>query len=278
MLITADPDVAAYAVDCGIQRIFVDLEIDGKHERQPGKNTVISGHDVAQIPAVRKAIPEAEILVRLNPVGPKTRAEVKRAVEAGADLLMVPMFYSEEEVEEVCDAAGPSAKVVPLVETPASMARISQVATIPGVGELYIGLNDLHLAMKLDFMFELLAGGLVDHMVAQIKPTGLPFGFGGLARLDSGTVPGEAILAEHARLGSTRAILSRAFHGGCVNLADFKNNLDLAAEVSRIQVLEGEFSRRTPAQIERDAAATRTLIFKAAQEARAKKRERETAV
>ena len=40
---------------------------------------------------------------------------------------------------------------------------------------------------------------------------GLPYGFGGIARLGYGMLPAEKVIVEHYRLGSTRAIVSRSF-------------------------------------------------------------------
>ncbi|MBO4461519.1 MAG: aldolase, partial [Lachnospiraceae bacterium] len=61
------------------------------------------------------------------------------------------------------------------------------------------------------FMFELLANGTVEKICKEISEAGIPYGFGGIARLGYGDVPAELVISEHYRLGSTRAILSRAF-------------------------------------------------------------------
>ena len=45
----------------------------------------------------------------------------------------------------------------------------------------------------------------------KFKAAGVPYGFGGIARLGDGVLPAEKIIMEHYRLGSTRAILSRSF-------------------------------------------------------------------
>ena len=42
MMITNSPGVAQFAVQTGVQRIFVDLEINGKEARQGHLNTVIA--------------------------------------------------------------------------------------------------------------------------------------------------------------------------------------------------------------------------------------------
>ena len=45
--------------------------------------------------------------------------------------------------------------------------------------------------MGLKFMFEPLANGLIDEVAHIITSAGLPFGFGGIARVGEGIIPGE---------------------------------------------------------------------------------------
>ena len=45
----------------------------------------------------------------------------------------------------------------------------------------------------------------------KISKKNISYGFGGVARVGTGTLPAECILGEHYRLGSERVILSRAF-------------------------------------------------------------------
>ena len=54
----------------------------------------------------------------------------------------------------------------------------------------------------------------VGRVAAMARARGLRFGFGGIARLDDGLLPGRDVLAEHLRLGSGSVILSRTFHNG----------------------------------------------------------------
>lgn len=71
MYITNDPAVARIAVDAGVDRIFIDMEVLGKAERQGGMDTVQSHHVPADIAAVRSAIGDrAEIMARVNPLNP----------------------------------------------------------------------------------------------------------------------------------------------------------------------------------------------------------------
>ena len=105
-----------------------------------------------------------------------------------------------DEVRQFARLVNGRAGVIPLVETYKATQAIDKIVGIPGVSEVYIGLNDLHLDMKLNFMFEPLADGLIDELAGVIKSAGMPFGFGGIARVGEGVIPGELVLAEHLRL------------------------------------------------------------------------------
>ena len=60
-------------------------------------------------------------------------------------------------------------------------------------------------------MFELVADGTVDRLARQVLASGKKFGFGGIAGVGKGMIPAEMVIREHYRIGSTCAILSRAF-------------------------------------------------------------------
>lgn len=234
MLITNDCDLAGYAVKSGVSRIFVDLEVNGKFERQGHLDTLISKHSMSDVEKIRKAVPNTELLVRLNPYYDGSHQEIEQAISAGADLLMLPMFTTVEEIKEFSQSINGRAKFVPLVETAAAAECLSKVVMVKGVSEVYIGLNDLHRDLGLNFMFEPLANGLLDSLVETIKQSGLPFGFGGVARIGEGNLPAELILAEHVRLGSSCVILSRTFHRKSDSLTDIQSFMCLEEEVNKL--------------------------------------------
>ena len=89
--------------------------------------------------------------------------------------------------------------------------NIDEILEVGGIDEIHIGLNDLHLGYGMTFMFELVADGTVEKLCNKIKKKNISYGFGGVARVGTGTLPAECILGEHYRLGSERVILSRAF-------------------------------------------------------------------
>jgi len=97
------------------------------------------------------------------------------------------------------------------VETPEAVRNIDSILGESGIDYIHIGLNDLHLGYRMKFMFEPLVDGTVEMLCKKIKQKSIPYGFGGIARLGTGLLPAENILAEHYRLGSSMVILSEAF-------------------------------------------------------------------
>jgi hypothetical protein len=244
-------------------RLFVDLERLGKAERQAGRNTFISAHQLQDVARIKGALAHTPLMVRVNPMNPGTRDEVEAVLAAGADLLMLPMFTRAGELREFCTFVGGRAPVVPLLETGAALACLDEWIATPGLCEVYVGLNDLHLSLGHRFMFEPLALGMVDRVAAAAKANGLRFGFGGIARLDEGLLPGRDVLAEHLRLGSGSVILSRTFHRS-------EDGGSFEEEVHKLREAERELARRTPAQVDSDARRIAETIRKIASSAGAR--------
>ena len=97
------------------------------------------------------------------------------------------------------------------METAEAAILLDETLKVPGIDMIHLGLNDLHLELGMKFMFQLLSDGVVEQLGNKIKAAGIPFGFGGIARLDSGMLPGADVLKEHVRLGSSMVIVSRSF-------------------------------------------------------------------
>ena len=211
MYITNKPAVARIAQDAGVDRIFIDLERIGKAERQGGMDTVQSLHSIDDIKNLKPLLNRSSLLVRSNPIYENSREEINAIIESGADIVMLPFFKTVNEAAKFIDIVNGRAKVNLLVETPGAVEKIDAILELDGIDEIHIGLNDLHLAYGMKFMFELLSNGLVESLGKKILAKGIKFGFGGIARLGYGELPAERIITEHYRLGSTCAILSRSF-------------------------------------------------------------------
>jgi HpcH/HpaI aldolase/citrate lyase family len=243
--ITNDPALARRCDALPGMRLWVDLERLGKAERQAGRNTFISTHQIGDVGRIKAVLKHCRLMVRVNPLNDATKSEVDAVLGQGADLLMLPMFNTAAELHAFAGMVAGRAPIVPLLETAAALETLDQWIDTPGLCEVYVGLNDLHLSLGCRFMFEPLARGMVDRVALAAKQRGLRLGFGGIAQLDGGLLPGRDVLAEHLRLGSGAVILSRTFHGEAAG-SPFEE------QVAALRAAEQALSSRTAAQVETD--------------------------
>lgn len=217
MYITNKPAVAKIAEEVGIDWIFIDMEFIGKDSRQGGLDTVQNHHTVEDVKIIRKAVTKSRVLVRVNPIHealsdyPSSKEEIDAVIEAGADIVMLPFYKTVKEVRQFIQYVGGRAKTCLLLETAEAAILLDETLKVPGIDMIHLGLNDLHLELGMKFMFQLLSDGVVEQLGNKIKAAGIPFGFGGIARLDSGMLPGADVLKEHVRLDSSMVIVSRSF-------------------------------------------------------------------
>lgn len=252
MYITNKPWVAKIAEEAGVDWIFIDMEWIGKDVRQGGLDTVQNHHTFEDVSTIKNAVSKAKVLTRINPIHngvegyPDSREEIDRTIEAGADIVMLPFFKTVAEVEQFIGYVDGRAKTCLLVETPEAALLIDEILELKGIDMIHLGLNDLHLALGMKFMFELLADGTVDRLSSKIKAKGIPFGFGGIATLTGGAVPGSMILKEHVRLGSSMVIVSRSFCNTdlITDPAEVKKNFEDGISAIRKQEQEAEVALR----------------------------------
>lgn len=251
MILEADPESAKAAQEAGIDRIFYDLEYIGKEARQRGRNTVKSLNSIDGIPAVREVLTTSELLVRTNPIHAYSQEEIDKAARYGADIMMLPMAMDSHDVEQFVEMVDGRARVCIMIETAAALARIDKILSVKGVDEIFIGLNDLHISMGLTFMFELLSDGLVEYIADKCHEAGMPFGFGGIARIGEGDLPSDNILGEHVRFGSQSVILSRTFKG-IPGVDAHARPVDLKVEVGKVREREAAISEWSHVQFEQN--------------------------
>ena len=217
MYVTKRPEIAQIAEAAGIDWIFVDMEFIGKDVRQGGLDTVQNHHTIEDVANIKKSVNKAKVLVRVNPIHDaregyfSSEDEIEATIKAGADIIMLPFFKTVEEVSKFLEYVNGRVKTCLLVETPEAALLLDKILELKGIDMIHLGLNDLHLALGMKFMFEPLADGTVDRLSAKIKAKGIPFGFGGIAKLNGGILPGSFVLKEHYRLGSSMVIVSRSF-------------------------------------------------------------------
>lgn len=270
MYITNKPAVAEIAEQAGVDWIFLDMEFIGKNDRQGGLDTVQNHHTVKDVANIKTAVKKAKVLVRVNPIHealpdyPSSKDEIDATIKAGADIVMLPFFKTVGEVKQFISHVDGRAKTLLLMETVEAANLVDEILEVPGIDMIHLGLNDMHLGLGMKFMFELLANGTVEKLGDKIKAKGIPFGFGGIATLDGGALPGSMVLKEHVRLGSSMVIVSRSFCNTDIvtDLNEVKRIFDTG--ISGLRVLEKEALQAGAAYLEENRKAVVSAVNKIA--------------
>ena len=210
--ITNDPKQAQNLSKCGIQQIMVDTEIMGKVERQGHKDTIISDHSLNDIIVLKNLSLEAEIICRINPFHNRTFYEIDTAIRNGADVIMIPMITSMEDYQSMVSMINNRAKVLPLIETPYSFFKLSEILDYSKLTQIHFGLNDLCISLGMKNLFEVLLSQTFQDTVSNLKTSGLTKGIGGIGDPQiSQRVSPLALLNRYMKCGSNSVILSRSF-------------------------------------------------------------------
>jgi hypothetical protein len=212
-LITDDAELAGAADRSGVDRIGVDFEVLGKAERQKGRGTRLSGHNLDDLARISKVVARAGLFVRLNPINANTATEIDTAIGFDAKILMLPFFHTAEEICAFVAAVRGRAQTAILLETASAVVRIRAILAIAGVDEVMIGLNDLRLQFGAANHFEVLGSPLVDFLSAEVRRSGRPVAIGGIGRVDDHRlpVPSDLVYAQYPRLSATGAWIARSF-------------------------------------------------------------------
>jgi hypothetical protein len=122
-----------------------------------------------------------------------------------------------------------------------------------GLSHVYVGLQDLTIALGRQNVLVPLADGTVDGIRRTFVD---PFGFGGLTLPDRGDpIPSRLIIGEMVRLRSTFTVLRRSF------LRDVGSD-GITDGVHAVRMAYEQALRRDPAAAERDHREFRELVFR----------------
>lgn len=260
LMIVNDAKIAKFVAKNGVDRLFVDLEYMGKDVRQKGLDSWKSRQTLDDVTRLRDVVPDAHLLVRVNPPHEGSAVEVSAVIARGADSVMLPMFQGVDDLSRFMDQLGGRAEAVPLVETKAALAALPDIALQIPLTQLHIGLNDLHLDLGMTFMFQPIADGTLEDGCAALRAAGVAFGIGGLARAREGIVSPEYLLGEHVRLGSSAAILSRTFHRGAETLEALQAEMNFAEEVAALRAIYADFKIADATRLAENRVLTRDKI------------------
>lgn len=207
-LFTTDPELAREAQQAGVDSVIVDWERMGKAERQDGFETEINSDTPEDAAALAETL-DIPVTVRVNQLHPGTPAEVEQALACGAEILMLPMARTPEEVQRFVDLVGKRAKTLVQIET---QSLAGQCEKISGVGWDYahIGLNDLMVTGDYDWLWKPLADGTIERICRRLS--GRQVGFASATVVGGGApISFIKLMQEMARLQATVTILRRTF-------------------------------------------------------------------
>ena len=103
LTITNSPALAAACDALPGMRLFVDLERNGKAERQAGRDTFISSHQLSDVGRVKAQLQHTRLMVRVNPYDPAQaaaadglcmRGALDRALDPGTGGVARPEHFS----------------------------------------------------------------------------------------------------------------------------------------------------------------------------------------
>lgn len=232
VLFSTSSEMVREADKGGVDSFIVDWEFRGKESRQMGYDTQVNREDVGDLRRLRR-ITDKRVLCRINGFGPGTPNEISKAVNTGADEILLPMVRSTDEVEQALDLINGSCDLGILIETPEAVHLSPNLAKLP-LSRAYVGLNDLAIGRASKTSFDAVSDGTVEEIRRNFS---IPFGFGGLTLPDMGTpLPCRLLISEMARLRSSFGFLRRSFQRDVVGR-------DIATEVRGMKdALQNAFS------------------------------------
>lgn len=252
-LFTTDPETALEAKSAGINRVVVDWETAGKASRQSGYSTEINNDcpDHVREIAGRLSIP---VLVRIDHVDQsQVDRDIEVAIDCGAESIMFPMARTLSQVERFVDQIAGRARSVVQIETQDLVERIDDLSQI-GWDSVYIGLNDLMISRKANWLWTPVLDGTVDRIFESL--TGRQVGFGGVTVIGGGSpIPFPLLFAEMARLGCSMSFLRRSFNKEIVGR-------DMVKEITAIRALWDALVNRDEEAVARDRESLTELLHR----------------
>ena len=224
--ITNNPEEARVLSECGVQQIMIDTEVLGKRERQGHKDTIISDHVLSDIHRLKSLDLKSEVICRINPYHKGISEEIEIAISYGADAIMVPMITCIDEYKIIVDSINSRVKVLPLIETPYSFFKLSQICEYTPLSQIHFGLNDLCISLQMNNLFEILLSSSFQDTVEKLNHT--LKGIGGIGDPQNSQKVDPILLLNHyLKLGANSVILSRNFFENSFNKSYIMKSLTM---------------------------------------------------
>ena len=231
ILISDEKNVVFAAIANNIENIMIDLEREGKQERQGHIDAHFTTHNLKSVKNVRSWLDstdnQTKLLVRCNPISQNSTEEIESVIDLGAEIIMLPMFRTIEDVKCFKDIVNGRVPVVLLAETRDSILNFEEISQLLSPDDrVHFGLNDLSLEFGFNFLFDVLKSKVLDGVTHFCVQNNIEFGIGGVGSPNSQSIVSpNYILGQHIKLGSSWVILSRAFRNNCVIDGEFNEEL-----------------------------------------------------
>ena len=194
-------------LEAGIDGIVVDLENSEKRYRQSLYNTQINKHDFNTLKEARLLF-KGDLICRVNGGDKISGDEIQKAIDYGANYIMLPMIKVASEVERVLKIINGRAKCIPMIELHEAVINRSSIGALP-VEKIYVGLNDLAISRNSRNIFTPMIDGTMDEIRAS---TSINLGVAGLTHPQLGQpIPSGFLLNEMKRLNCGFTFLRRSF-------------------------------------------------------------------
>ncbi|HWQ46358.1 MAG TPA: aldolase/citrate lyase family protein, partial [Longilinea sp.] len=206
-LFATHPEVIQAATDAGMDGFVVDWETKGKEQRQRGFDTQINRQTLDDLRTVRKNT-AARLICRINSLHDDSREEVERALDGGADEILLPMVRQPQQVDRVLTFIAGRKDMSILIETQDGVECAAELNNFP-LKHIYVGLNDMAIDRGLKNIFISVTDGTIERIRKNVTR---PFGFAGLTLPDRGfPIPCRLLFNEMALLNCSFTFLRRSF-------------------------------------------------------------------
>lgn len=195
-------------IEAGIDGVIVDWENKGKSNRQNLYNTQVNEHTLMDLKRVReKKVPN--LICRINGPNYWSVDEIQKAIDLGANELLIPMVKNVEEVEFVLNQIKGKAKVGVMLETNEALAIVDQLDKMP-IHRFFVGLNDLAIQRGSNSIFLPLVDGTLDEVRPKINKK---FGVAGLTHPNEGDpIPCMHLIMLMKKYKASFGFLRRSFY------------------------------------------------------------------
>ncbi|GAA3522556.1 hypothetical protein GCM10022393_41430 [Aquimarina addita] len=204
----SNPKTLDELLKAGIDGIIIDWENKGKLNRQSLYNTQVNEHTISDLEfASKKNVPN--LICRINGPSYWSTEEIDKAIDLGANELLIPMIKKVEEVAFVLNYVRDRVKVGVMLETSESLAIADQLNALP-IHRFFVGLNDLSIQRKSRNLFQPFIDGTIETLRPKITK---PFGIAGLTHPMGGVpIPCTHLIGQMKRFDASFGFLRRAFY------------------------------------------------------------------